>query len=184
MNEPVLPSLRVDGGIQDSLIWNLNFEPVPPSNSIVWRFFLLEKFYFWFLAYEVRLRTLAYPCLGQLFLGSRCQQQQHPARQLLVLLFFLSISNCLSSIRVSTSQSEFHVFLIQWINPVVSMSSDEGTKVDCKYGAECYQKNPAHLKKYNHPKKRERTRESEPPQKRSKNGDDKEPGKLADFGFP
>ncbi|CAB0010940.1 unnamed protein product [Nesidiocoris tenuis] len=55
------------------------------------------------------------------------------------------------------------------------MSSDEGTKVDCKYGAECYQKNPAHLKKYNHPKKRERTRESEPPQKRSKNGDDKEP---------
>ncbi|BES95007.1 Uncharacterised conserved protein (DUF2228) [Nesidiocoris tenuis] len=57
----------------------------------------------------------------------------------------------------------------------MSMSSDEGTKVDCKYGAECYQKNPAHLKKYNHPKKRERTRESEPPQKRSKNGDDKEP---------
>lgn len=51
-------------------------------------------------------------------------------------------------------------------------SDDEDSRTVCKYGADCYQKNPAHLKKYKHPKKRQPSREpGESPTKRAKNGD-------------
>uniref|UniRef100_A0A0A9XJM3 UPF0609 protein C4orf27 n=1 Tax=Lygus hesperus TaxID=30085 RepID=A0A0A9XJM3_LYGHE len=62
------------------------------------------------------------------------------------------------------------------------MSSDEDSRTVCKYGAECYQKNPVHLKKYKHPKKRLPSRDpGESPEKRPKNGSEvPEVGRLTE----
>ncbi|GLV35241.1 uncharacterized protein CBL_01610 [Carabus blaptoides fortunei] len=48
------------------------------------------------------------------------------------------------------------------------MSSEEDTRIDCKYGAKCYQKNVAHHEKYKHAPKRNRSPANSPTSKKQK----------------
>ena len=57
--------------------------------------------------------------------------------------------------------------------------SEEEEKEECEYGAECYRKNPDHLKKYSHPDKKEESEEEEEQPKKKRPTREKKKNPLA-----